>query len=144
MTASVCAKNTNFGNYQKIIMLLTLIFFFDLPLNMTSPDLSVGLQSLLQSKETSRDDIFSQVSSPRKSKKKAKRSKIKRKKLFSFFGGTKTNQTPVDFQLSSPSNFRQAGHIDFDEETGEFNVGFFFIFFIFFFCYFLIFFIIMM
>jgi len=90
-------------------------------LNMTSPDLSVGLQSLLQSKETSRDDIFSQVSSPRKSKKKAKRSKIKRKKLFSFFGGTKTNQTPVDFQLSSPSNFRQAGHIDFDEDTGEFN-----------------------
>lgn len=98
-----------------------------------SNNLTTGMQSLLSS-DLSRDEMFAQVSgtqeSPRKKRSKGKFGKIqkRRKQILSrIMPSSRTPDVPEGFTLSGPTGFQQKGHIDFDPETGEFSVCYFFI-----------------
>jgi len=89
---------------------------------MSEPDEATALKNLLADSNLSRDELFASVASSKPKTKTKKRLGLKKgTKLISSFIKTDKNKSSSNFVLSGPTNFRQAQHIGFDAETGDFT-----------------------
>ena len=89
-------------------------------------DVASGIHSLLADEKVSRDEIFASVAQPKTRKKSfggGKKKSSTKNRFLSLIRGNQSSKSAQNFQLSGPTNFRQAAHIGYNPDTGTFEVS---------------------